>query len=95
MRSLLKLSDEEVLRRYKQTGNEEYFAGLYERYIPLLYGVFLKYFRDAKKSQNAVVQLFEILPSMASQQEIESFRPWIYKVTKNYCQVAPILSVKS
>ena len=86
MKRLLKLSDEEILRKYKQTGREEYFAGLYGRYIPLLYGVCLKYFRDAKKSQNAVVQLYETLLPVVSQQEIETFRSWIYSVVKNYCK---------
>ena len=86
MKRLLKLSDEEILRKYKQTGKKEYFAELYGRYIPLIYGVFLKYLRDVKRSQNSVVQLFETLIPMVSQQEIEMFRPWIYSVVKNSCQ---------
>ncbi|MDR0866432.1 MAG: sigma-70 family RNA polymerase sigma factor [Candidatus Symbiothrix sp.] len=80
-----KLSDAELLQRYKDSGNTEYFGELYNRYIPLLYGVCLKYLRNTDKAQDAVMQLFEnLLPKMA-RQDIVEFRTWIYSVVKNHC----------
>ena len=42
-RKISKLSDEELLIHYTKSGDTEYFGELYNRYIPLLYGLCLKY----------------------------------------------------
>lgn len=84
-RKISKLTDEELLRQYKRSGQSEYFGELYNRYIPLLYGVCLKYLQDADKAQDAVMQLFENLLPKVSNYEIETFRTWIHSVVKNHC----------
>ncbi|MDR0824746.1 MAG: sigma-70 family RNA polymerase sigma factor, partial [Prevotella sp.] len=38
--------DEELLSLLKETGEAEYFQELYERYIPLIYGLCLKYLQN-------------------------------------------------
>lgn len=79
------LTDEKLLQLHKESGHTEYFGELFNRYIPLLYGVCLKYLHDADKSQDAVMQIFEnLLPKVASY-EIEVFRTWIHSVVKNHC----------
>lgn len=84
-KEISKLTDEELLARYSGSGNTEYFGELYNRYIPLLYGVCLKYLRDEDRSKDAVMQLFEdLLPKIAAYR-IELFRTWIYTVIKNHC----------
>ena len=45
-RNISKLSDEELLTHYTKSGDTEYFGELYNRYIPLLYGLCLKYLQD-------------------------------------------------
>lgn len=79
------MSDEEILGRYKDSGNAEYFGELYNRYIPLLYGMGLKYLNDAGNAEDAVIQLFESLLPKIAQYNIPSFRTWIYSVMKNHC----------
>jgi RNA polymerase sigma-70 factor (ECF subfamily) len=81
----LKLTDEEILQKYKDSGDSMYFGELYNRYIPLLYGVCLKYLQNSVDAQDAVMQLFENLFTKISQYEIKIFRPWIYKVAQNHC----------
>lgn len=77
-------SDEELLRRYKRTGNSEYFGQLYNRYIPLIYGLSLKYLQNAQHAQDAVMDIFEeLLPKIGSY-EIREFRTWIYSVARNH-----------
>lgn len=83
--NISKLADEELLQRYSQSGKTEYFGELYNRYIPLLYGVCLKYLRDEAQSQDAVMQLFEDLLPKVSNYEIKVFRTWLYRVAKNHC----------
>lgn len=78
-------TDEELLQRYKTSGKNDYFGELYNRYIPLLYGVCLKYLNDTDKAQDAVMQLFEKLLPKISNYEIAVFRTWIYSVVKNHC----------
>lgn len=78
-------SDSELLRLYNETGKSDYFGELYNRYIPLLYGLCLKYLQDEAKAQDAVMQLFEELLPKLSRYEIREFRTWIYSVAKNHC----------
>jgi RNA polymerase sigma-70 factor (ECF subfamily) len=80
-----KLSDEDLLGEYRKSGDAEYFGVLYNRYIPLLYGLSLKYLADGDKAQDAVMQVFENIFPKILQYEIQTFRTWIYAVTKNYC----------
>jgi RNA polymerase sigma-70 factor (ECF subfamily) len=80
-----KLSDEDLLNRYRDSEDTEYFGILYNRYIPLLYGVCLKYLADTDKAQDAVMQVFENIFPKILQYEIQTFRTWIYSVAKNHC----------
>lgn len=84
-KNISKLTDDELLEQFKKTGQSDYFGELYNRYIPLLYGVCLKYLHDADKSQDAVMQLFEDLLPKVSKYEITVFRTWIHSVVKNHC----------
>ncbi len=73
------------MQQYCQSGQTEYFGELYNRYIPLLYGVCLKYLQDEAKAQDAVMQLFEDLLPKVYNYEIRVFRTWLYRVAKNHC----------
>jgi RNA polymerase sigma-70 factor (ECF subfamily) len=78
-------TDEELLSKYKASGVNEYFGELYNRYIPLMYGVCLRYLNNSDKAQDAVMQLFEeLLPKMATY-DVLVFRTWIHSVVRNHC----------
>jgi RNA polymerase sigma-70 factor (ECF subfamily) len=70
---------------YRDSRDAEYFGALYNRYIPLVYGVCLKYLADADKAQNAVMQIFEDIFPKILQYEVKTFRTWLYSVSKNHC----------
>jgi RNA polymerase sigma-70 factor (ECF subfamily) len=60
---------------------------LYSRYIPLIYGVALKYLGNADSTKDAVKTLFDnILPTIDNS-EIPVFRTWIYSVLKTHLQI--------
>jgi RNA polymerase sigma-70 factor (ECF subfamily) len=80
-----KLSDEDLLHQYRESGDAGYFGELYNRYIPLLYGICLKYLGDADNAQDAVMQLFEQIFPKILQYDVKVFRTWIYSVAKNHC----------
>jgi len=78
-------TDEELLQYYIHTGKADSFGQLFDRYIPLVYGVCLKYLRDADEAQDAVMSLFEDLMPKIAQYEIKVFRTWLYRVAQNHC----------
>ena len=78
-------TDEELLSHYRTTGHSEYFGELYRRYIPLVYGLCLKYFQHAVKAQDAVMQLYEDLSEKLNRYDVKVFRTWLYSVAKNHC----------
>ena len=81
----VKQTDEELLLNYKNSGKSDYFGQLYDRYIPLVYGVCLKYLQQADEAEDAVMELFEELLSKVLQHEIQVFRTWLYRVAQNHC----------
>jgi RNA polymerase sigma-70 factor (ECF subfamily) len=58
---------------------------LYERYMPLVYGVCLKYLGEREQAKDEVMNIFTKLVTAAPQQEIGNFKTWLYVVTKNHC----------
>lgn len=81
----LEYSDEELLALFKQTNKAEYFQQLYDRYIPLVYGLCLKYLQNPESSQDATVDIYENLSQKISDYEIGVFKNWLYSVVKNHC----------
>ncbi|MCH5244252.1 MAG: sigma-70 family RNA polymerase sigma factor [Lentimicrobiaceae bacterium] len=77
--------DEDLLSRYIRTGDMKYFGILYCRYIPLLYGLSLKYLKTPEDAEDAVMQLFGDLVEKVKRQEIACFKNWLYRVAGNHC----------
>lgn len=77
--------DEALLHSYRQNGDLAILGQLYERYMPLVYGVCLKYLHDEELSKDAVMQIFEELVVKAAQRDVKHFRPWLYVLSRNYC----------
>lgn len=79
------LKDEELLDFYKKESRPEYFAELYKRYIPLVYGLSLKYLGNKDDAQDAVMDIYEEVSKKVFQYEIGNFHTWLYSVSKNHC----------
>ena len=80
-----KMSDGELLDHYLRTGRLDYFGELYNRYMPLVYGLCLKYLRRVEAAEDAVMQIFEDLAPKVGRYDIKEFRTWIYTVARNHC----------
>jgi len=78
-------SDSELLELFLQTERSEYLGDLYNRYIPLVYGLCLKYLKSPEAAKDAVMQVFEILLEKIGRFEVKEFRTWLYSVAKNHC----------
>ena len=79
------LTDAELVVQYKTTGDLQLLGELYQRYMDLVYGVCLKYFKDTEKAKDAVMQVFEELVIKLKKHEVENFKSWLYQVAKNHC----------
>ncbi len=78
-------SDEELLSRFAETGDNEVLGELYSRYMHLVYGVCLRYFEERERSKDAVMQIFEKLVTELPKHEVLNFRSWLYVIAKNFC----------
>ncbi len=58
---------------------------LYQRYMELVYGVCLKYFKDQEQSKDAVMNIFEELVKKLKVHEVGNFRSWLHTTTRNHC----------
>lgn len=78
-------SDEQLLARYVQKGETEALGQLFERYMPMVYGVCLKILKDTGKAEDAVMGIYESLTAKVKEHKIESFRGWLYVFARNFC----------
>jgi RNA polymerase sigma factor (sigma-70 family) len=78
-------SDKELVAAFKQSNDIKYLSWLYQRYMDLVFGVCLKYFKDAEQSKDAVMDIFEELHTKLKQHEVDNFRGWLHVLARNYC----------
>jgi len=78
-------SDEELLKQFIETSNQEFLGALYTRYIPLVYGLCLKYLRQIEDAEDAVTDIYEELTQKIYKYTIINFKTWLYSVAKNHC----------
>ena len=79
------LTDAELVLLYSDTGDLKVLGELYQKYMDLVYGVCLKYFKESERSKDAVMQIFEELVIKLRKHEVDNFKSWLHQVAKNYC----------
>nr|WP_319569703.1 sigma-70 family RNA polymerase sigma factor [uncultured Draconibacterium sp.] len=84
-KNIRKLSDDELLNLFQKNIETEYLGELYKRYMHLVYGVCLKYYKDVEQAKDAVIEIYEKLQADLPNQQIKNFKSWLYVVTKNHC----------
>ncbi len=84
-KNIQSLTDNELIIRYKKSGDNSLVGELYKRYSHLVYGVCLKYFKNEEESKDAVLQIFEKLMTDLKKHEVANFKSWLHSVAKNHC----------
>jgi len=79
------LSDRDLQLQFRSTSDLDSLGELYSRYMPLVYGVCLKYLKNRDDSKDAVMQIFEKLINDLPDYEILNFKSWLYVLVKNFC----------
>jgi len=79
------LTDKELVALYKESGDMAVLGELYQRYMELVYGVCLKYYKEPETAKDSVMQIFEELVSKLKKHEVDNLRAWLHQVAKNHC----------
>ena len=79
------LSDKELVALYKESGDMAVLGELYQRYMELVYGVCLKYYKEPETAKDSVMLIFEELVTKLKKHEVDNFRGWLHQVAKNHC----------
>ncbi len=77
--------DNTLLTAYKKTGDLAVLGVLYNKYMHLVFGVCLNYFKEEEQSKDAVMQIFEELVAKLKVHEVQNFKSWLHVVTRNHC----------
>ena len=79
------LSDQELISRYRKSGDIKWVGKLYDRYTHLVYGVCLKYLQNREDSKDAVMQIFEKIIDELRTHKVVNLKSWLYVVSRNFC----------
>lgn len=79
------MSNENLLEFFIQSKDTAVLGELYRRYIPLVYGLCLKYLEDKEAANDAVMDIFEIVLEKLPLYDVKNFNTWLYSVAKNHC----------
>jgi len=82
---ITKLTNDELFELSRGEDQPVWFGELYRRYIPMVYGLCLKYLGNEADAQDAVMDLFEEVSGKIKQYDIQNFHTWLYSVVKNHC----------
>lgn len=79
------LTDKELVSLFKKNSDSKYLSELYQRYMELVFGVCLKYFKDAEKAKDGVMDIYESLSVKLKQHDVDNFKAWLSVVARNHC----------
>jgi RNA polymerase sigma-70 factor (ECF subfamily) len=82
---VIQLGEEELIKKYKETGEQKFVADLYQPYMPLVYGLCLKYLKNTAESEDAAMDVYINLLKKLKIHEVNNFKSWLYVVAKNHC----------
>ena len=83
--ALTTLPDKTLIDNFRKGGDKEALGTLFLRYMELVYGVCLKYLRQAESAQDAVMDIYEHVNRKLPEHEVDNFSAWLYMVSKNHC----------
>jgi len=84
--STTRISDEELVRFYLATQENDYFAQLYTRYVKKVFRRCLTLTKDPTDAEDFTQDIFvRVLSGLNSFQGKSSFSTWLYTISTNYC----------
>ncbi|MBA3664666.1 MAG: sigma-70 family RNA polymerase sigma factor [Bacteroidetes bacterium] len=78
-------TDNELINKFLETGDNSFVGLLYERYGHLVLGLCIKYLKNKVEAQDAVIQVFSGLLTDLKKHKVQYFKSWLYVYSKNFC----------
>jgi len=82
------LSDEELVRFFRKSGEQGVIGILFRRYSHLVLGVCYKYLHERESARDTAMGVFESLFTSLQKYEVHNFKSWLLTVTKSHCAQA-------
>lgn len=79
------ISDDDLLKEYRHSQNQQSLVVLYLRYSDLVFGTCMKYLKNADAAQDAVMNIYQELVIKLQTHIVDNFKSWLYVVAKNHC----------
>ncbi len=79
------LSDKELADLYRGSGDQELLAVLYSRHSDLLFGVCMKYLKNADNAADACNDIYVELVSKLLKHEVLNVKAWLHTLARNHC----------
>lgn len=80
------LNDEDLIRLYLHTQQNNYFEVLYERYVSKVYKRCLSLTKDASRAEDYTHDIFiRVYGNLGKFKEQSAFSTWLYSISYNYC----------
>ena len=79
------VTDQELIAAYKNSNDQQHISTLYQRYMDLVFGVCLKYFKDAERSKDAVMDIYMELATKLKVHQVDNFKGWLHVLARNHC----------
>ncbi|WP_077920967.1 RNA polymerase sigma factor [Spirosoma sp. 209] len=80
------LKDEELIRMYLHTQQNNYFETLYNRYVSKVYRRCLSLIKDSTKAEDFTHDIFlRVYGNLGNFREHSTFSTWLYSISYNYC----------
>ena len=77
--------DLKLIKFYQKSGNIDDITPFFQKYMPMIYGVCLKYLKKEEDSKDAVMDIYEKLTKKLLTHKIVIPKSWLYVLTKNHC----------
>ena len=79
-------TDEELVSSYLETGQNNYFEQLYERYSDKVHRKCLSFTKDSMQADDLTQDIFlRLIGKLDSYRQQAKFSTWLYSITFNYC----------
>lgn len=80
------LNDEELIRMYLHTQQNNYFEVLYNRYVTKVYNRCLSLTKDVYRAEDYTHDIFlRVYGNLGKFKEHSAFSTWLYSISYNYC----------
>ena len=77
--------DAVLLSRFKEKGDKQALASLFDRYLELIYGLCMQYLNSTTLAEDAVMSIYADLQEKLPQHEVRNFKNWLFTFVRNHC----------